>query len=136
LTDAEVRREDARVSFNDLPLLISLLFGAGQCVFGVVVLWYGVRAGRWRRTGIFLLMVLGVWALWSGAAELLVSGMVVAARGHTVPTQAQFARVRAWADGGLIAVSAGLLIPLALFALWKRSQRASTGTSDHVEREG
>jgi hypothetical protein len=113
------------VSFHDIPLLISLIFGAGQVLFGVAVLARGVRRGRWHGTGMFLLMVLGIWALGSGAAELLVSGLAVASRTHGAPTAASVATVRRAADDALIALSIALVVPVALFAVWKRATAGS-----------
>jgi hypothetical protein len=123
------------VSITDLPLLISLVFGAAQCLFGVAVIAYGTRAGRWRRTGLFLLMVLGAWALCSGAAELLVSGMAVAHRFSGMPSATTEDAVRRAADTALVLVSVALLVPLAAFSVWRRVQVGSMASHESAGRK-
>ena len=118
------------MSFINVSLFMSLVFGVAQCVFGVAVLAHGLRANRWRRTGVFLLMVLGAWALCSGTAELLVSCLDVTARAGGVPGPAQLTAVQHTTDMVLIAVSGALLLPLAGFSLWKRLQARRSPTLD------
>jgi hypothetical protein len=109
------------VSFRNLPLVISLVFGAAQAIFGVVVLAHGLRAGRWRRTGTFLLLVLGAWALCSGLAELVVSGMVATARMAGAPEVVRISAVRQAADTALVVATLALLALLLGYSIWRRS---------------
>src|SRR5579862_6715883 len=78
-----------------LSLMLSLLFGAGQVVVGVLLVGYGLRAGRWRRLSLYVALLFGVWCVTSGLAELLVSGMETARHVVGRPSVSAFALWRA-----------------------------------------
>jgi len=99
-------------------LIGSLLFAFAQLAGGGWVVAWGARGGRWRRAGVFVLMLLAAWFVWSGATELFVSGMELAQRLRGAPTAAAFALWRSRADTLL------LIVTLALaglgFLAWRR----------------
>jgi hypothetical protein len=93
-----------------MNLALSLLFGAGQVIAGVLLVRYGARESRWRRASVFLAMLFGVWLATSGLAEVLVSGMESARQLFGGPSAATFALWRSWADRALLYVSVGVLL--------------------------
>lgn len=106
------------------PLIVSLLFGVGQCVVGAGWVARGLRAGRWRRLGLYAAAILGAWFVCSGVAELIVSGLALASAWWGVPTLAALARVRSAADGALLVASVALALALLLYPLWPRLRPA------------
>ncbi|MBF6589779.1 MAG: hypothetical protein IVW57_04515 [Ktedonobacterales bacterium] len=98
-----------------VSLVLSLLFGIGQVVAGVLLTRHGLLAGRWRRASIFLAMLFGVWFATSGLAELLVSGMEASRQLFGTPGHATFALWRGRADRMLVLVTGGALIAALLY---------------------
>lgn len=88
-------------------LVLSLVFGLGQIVVGGLLIAHG--RSRWRRVGVFVVMLAGAWFVCSGAVELFVSGMESAQRISGVPDHATFSLWRGRADTGL-AVATGLIV--------------------------
>lgn len=105
-----------------LSLTISLVFGVGQCVVGAALLIRAVRAHNWRRPSLFVSGILGAWAICSGIAELIVSGLTAfsLASGSTAPSA--LSAVRHAADMALLVASGVLVLPLLLYPLWRRLQ--------------
>ena len=91
-------------------LILSLLFGVGQVVAGVLLVRFGLGKGRWRRPSIYLAMLFGIWLATSGLAELLVSGMEMWRHLFGGPGTATFALWRGRGDGALLAMTIVVLI--------------------------
>jgi hypothetical protein len=111
------------------PLLISLAFGAGQCVVGVALVLRAATGGRWRRPGVYVASVLGAWAICSGLAELVVSGLALCAKVSDMPPAATLAGVRRTADTALLIATGVLVLPLLLYPIglrWRSSRTAAT----------
>jgi hypothetical protein len=113
-------------SFPSANLVLSLLFAMGQIVVGGLLATHGSR--RWRRTGDFVLMLVGVWFVCSGVIELFVSGMETFQRLSGVPDQATFTLWRGRADGALAAATGVLLLVGVVVALsgklsWRRNSQ-------------
>ncbi len=107
-------------SASTLSLAISLVFGVGQCVVGAALLVRALRAHNWQRPAIFVSGILGAWAICSGIAELLVSGLAAFSltSGSTAPSA--LAGVRHLADTALLVASALLALPLLVYPFWRR----------------
>ena len=98
---------------SSLPinLVLSLLFGIGQIVVGAILVVHG--RNRWRRVGVFLLMLVGAWFVCSGIIELFVSGMESLQRIIGAPDHATFTLWRGRADTAL-AVATGIIVVVGL----------------------
>lgn len=125
--DAEVNTlaADALMS-STLTLLISLLFGVGQCAVGAILVRRSVRSGGRNGPSLYLAGLLGAWAICSGLAELLVSGfaLVVQARGASLsPTLAE---VRHLADTALVLITVLLLGLVLAYSLARRMRWGKT----------
>ncbi len=118
------------------PLIISLLFGVGQCAVGAILVARGLRAGRWRRLGLYAAAILGAWFVCSGVAELIVSGLALASAWWSVPTLAALARARSVADGALLVASGALALALPLYPLWLRLRPAQPRADRQREEQG
>src|SRR5262249_44936853 len=132
-------RASERPSRPMFSLIGSLLFAVAQLAGGGWVVAWGARGGRWRRTGAFLLMLLGAWFFWSGATELFVSGMELAQRLRGVPTAATFAAWRSRADTLLVLVTVALALAGVLFLALRRAGALGPGPhreGGDVGREG
>jgi len=105
-------------------LALSLLFGVGQIVVGA--LFVANARNRWRRAGVFLLALVGVWFICSGVIELFVSGMETAQRLSGVPDHAAFSLWRGRADTTL-AIATGILLLIGVIVAlsgklsWRRN---------------
>jgi hypothetical protein len=101
-------------------LILSLIFGAAQLTLGAVVAARLLRGGRWRVTAQFALLLISLWFVCSGLAELLVSGMEAMQRivGH--PSPVAFTLWRGRIDAGLLIATAALCVALCLFPLLRR----------------
>jgi uncharacterized membrane protein len=112
---------------SSLNLALSLLFGVGQIVVGGVLVAQGRR--RWRRGSVFLVMLVGVWFVCSGAIELFVSWMESLQRVTGAPGSQTFALWRAHADSALV-VATGLIVLCGILAVvsgkltWRRNSSA------------
>ena len=111
-------------SFLSINLVLSLLFGVGQIVVGVILVVHG--RNRWRRAGVFLLMLVGAWFVCSGIIELFVSGMESLQHISGVPDHATFALWRGRADTALavatgIIVVVGILVGVSGRLSWRRN---------------
>ncbi len=100
-------------SFLPINLILSLLFGVGQIVVGAFLVVHG--RNRWRRAGVFLLMLVGAWCVCSGIIELFVSGMESLQRISGVPDRATFTLWRGHADTAL-AVATGVIVAVGVLA--------------------
>ncbi|HEY1391174.1 MAG TPA: hypothetical protein VGF38_21740 [Ktedonobacterales bacterium] len=98
-------------SLLPINLALSLLFGVGQIVVGAILVVHG--RNRWRRVGVFLLMLVGTWFVCSGIIELFVSGMESLQRIVGAPDNATFTLWRGHADTGL-AVATGIIVVFGL----------------------
>lgn len=111
-------------SFSSVNLALSLLFGVGQVVAGSLLVAHGRK--RWRRAGVFLLMLAGAWFVCSGAIELFVSGMESMQRISGTPDRATFSLWRGRADT-VLAVATGLILLVGVIAAlsgrlsWRRN---------------
>lgn len=106
-----------------INLVLSLLFGIGQIVVGVILVVHG--RNRWRRVGVFLLMLVGAWFVCSGVIELFVSGMESLQHISGVPDAATFTLWRGRADTALavatgIIVVVGILVAVSGRLSWRR----------------
>ena len=114
---------------SPVNLALSLLFGVGQIVVGALFLAHG--RNRWRRAGVFLLMLAGAWCICSGVIELFVSGMESVQRLSGSPDQATFSLWRGRADTGL-AIATGLILLIGLVGAlsgklsWRRNASSSS----------
>lgn len=95
-------------SFSAVNLLLSLLFGVGQIVVGGALVLQGRR--RWRRAGVFVMMLAGAWFVCSGFIELFVSGMESLQRLSGLPDHATFSIWRGRADAVLAAATVALVL--------------------------
>src|SRR5690348_13537675 len=107
-----------------INLILSLLFGVGQIVVGAFLVVHG--RNRWRRAGVFLLVLVGTWFVCSGIIELFVSGMESLQRISGVPDPATFALWRGRADTALavatgIIVVVGILVGVSGRLTWRRN---------------
>lgn len=113
-------------SFSSVNLALSLLFGVGQIVVGVLLVRHGWT--RWRRGGVFVMMLAGAWFVCSGVIELFVSGMEALQRISGVPDHSTFSLWRGRADRTL-AVATGALLLLGIVVLlsgrlsWRRNSQ-------------
>ena len=98
---------------TQIMLLFSLIFGGGQVVVGVALMFYGASKGRWRRLRSFGLTLAGAWLFTSGAIEIFVSGMETSQRFTGAPSPTIFALWRGRADFLLLVIT----VVLALLAL-------------------
>jgi hypothetical protein len=105
-------------STSGASLLISLVFGVGQCVVGVALVLRAARRGRWRRFGIFVSGMLGAWAICSGLAELVVSGYALSMASGGSVAQHALEDVRRTADTSLLIASGALVLLLCVYPLW------------------
>src|SRR5215813_3597187 len=101
-------RRDAVMLFSDLSLLLSLIFGCCQVILGTAVVQHIVRTRRWPSRGAYLLLLISLWFVCSGVAELSVSGMEAMRRLLDMPNTVTLARWRGLVDGALI-IATGLL---------------------------
>lgn len=111
-------------SVSPINLALSLLFGVGQIVVGALFVAHG--RSRWRRAGVFLLMLVGAWFVCSGVIELFVSGMESVQRLSGVPDHAAFSLWRGRADTALAVATVALLLTGLVVAMsgrlsWRRS---------------
>jgi hypothetical protein len=125
--DAEVNTLAADAFMSSAPsLLISLLFGVGQCAVGAILVRRSLRSGIRGGPSIVFAGLLGVWAICSGLAELLVSGfaLVVQTRGASLsPTLAE---VRRLADTALVLITVVLLGLVAAYSLARATRWGKT----------
>ena len=98
-------------SLLPINLILSLLFGVGQIVVGAFLAVHG--RNRWRRAGVFLLMLVGMWLVCSGIIELFVSGMESLQHISGVPDLATFTLWRGRADTAL-AVATGVIVVVGI----------------------
>lgn len=110
-------------SLLPINLILSLLFGVGQIVVGAFLVVHG--RNRWRRAGVFLLMLVGTWFVCSGIIELFVSGMETLQRNSGVPDHATFTLWRGRADTTLavatgVIVAVGVLVGVSGRLSWRR----------------
>jgi hypothetical protein len=103
-----------------LSLILSLIFGAAQLVLGAVVVARLLRGGRWRAAARFALLLICLWFVCSGLAELLVSGMEAMQRISGHPSAPAFALWRGRIDAGLLIATAALFVALCLYPLLRR----------------
>jgi hypothetical protein len=103
-----------------LSLALSLIFGAGQLIFGSLVARQMLRGGRWRIAGRYLLLLVSLWFVCSGVAELLVSGMEMARRLTAHPSASAFTTWRSRIDAALLVASVALFVALCLYPLVRR----------------
>jgi hypothetical protein len=108
-----------------VSLALSLLFGVGQVLVGGGLAWHGARRGRWRRSGVFVVMLVGAWFFCSGLVELFVSGMEALQRLSGGPDAATFALWRARADVVLLVWT--ILLAVAGLAYLVASKRGMLG---------
>jgi hypothetical protein len=101
---------------SPLSLVLSLVFGIGQLVVGVGVTRWVLAARRWRRPSLFVLLLLAIWFVCSGAAELFVSGMESLHLLAGWPRTSAFTLWRARADVALLAVTVALVVALIVYA--------------------
>lgn len=89
---------------------------------GAALLVRALRAHNWRRPSLFVSGILGAWAICSGIAELIVSGLTAfsLASGSSAPSA--LAGVRHAADTALLVASGVLVLPLLLYPVWRRLQ--------------
>jgi hypothetical protein len=107
-----------------MNLILSLLFGIGQVIAGVLLVRYGAREGRWRRARVFLMLLFGVWFATSGLAELVVSGMETARQLIGAPSAASFALWRERADRTLLYITIAVLVAAVAHPLLTRLEAA------------
>ena len=110
-------------SLLSINLVLSLLFGVGQIVVGAFLVVHG--RNRWRRAGVFLLMLVGAWFVCSGIIELFVSGMESLQHISGVPDPATFTLWRGRADTALavatgVIVVVGILVGVSGRLSWRR----------------
>ena len=108
---------------SPVNLALSLLFGVGQIVVGALFVAHG--RNRWRRAGVFLVMLVGAWFVCSGVIELFVSGMESLQRLSGVPDHAAFSLWRGRADTALAVATGVILLVGGVVALsgklsWRR----------------
>jgi hypothetical protein len=109
-----------------MSLVLSLLFGVGQIGAGCLLVAHGRR--RWRRGGVFVLMLVGIWFVCSGATELFVSGMEACQQIGVGPDTATFILWRGRADT-LLAVATGIILlsGILIAVIGKVSWRRNVG---------
>ena len=81
--------------------------------------------GLWRRAGLFVLLLIALWFVCSGLAELLVSGMEAARRLWGAPSAATFALWRGRVDAALLSATVVLLLALLVYPLLQRLLRGN-----------
>lgn len=96
-----------------INLILSLVFGAGQIVAGVLVTRNMLAGGSWRRPRALLLIAVSCWFIASGVCELFVSGMETAQSVGGTPSPATLALWRGCADEALLGVSVALVVLFA-----------------------
>ena len=113
-------------SVSPINLALSLLFGAGQIVVGILLVTHG--RNQWRRAGVFILILVGAWFLCSGVVESFVSGMEALQRLSGVPDRVEFNLWRGRADTAL-AVATGVILLVGIVVAmsgrlsWRRGAR-------------
>ena len=103
-----------------LSLLLSLLFGMAQVAGGGAVAWWLLArrcAGEPRR---FVLLLIAVWFVCSGIAELFVSGMETAHQVSGQPPVRAIALWRGYADAALLLVTLALVAALPVYLVVRR----------------
>lgn len=103
-----------------INLILSLVFGVGQVVVGLLVARRLLTGGAWRRPNLLALLLVCCWFVASGICELFVSGMESARSLVGTPTLATFDVWRARADDTLLGVSVALVVFFVAYALVSR----------------
>jgi hypothetical protein len=101
--------------------VLSLLFALAQIVAGVFVARRIFFRRLWRKPGPFVLLLIALWFVCSGIAELFVSGMEAVRRLHSGPDAATFNLWRGRADTLLLAATILLFAALLAFPLARRA---------------
>lgn len=117
---------------QEVSLALSLVFAVVQLVAGGVVATRAIRHGGWRQAHRFVLFLIALWFLSSGAIELFVSGMEAGHLTRGVPTVATFALWRARADSLLLWATLLLVLSLLVYPAARRvihARRTQTPTS-------
>lgn len=109
-----------------INLVLSLIFGLGQVVVGLVVAWRLMAGKAWRRPSMLLLLTVSCWFVASGITELFVSGMETAQTVSGALSEATFALWRARADDLLLAASVALVVGFAVWYAALRLRGAAT----------
>lgn len=114
-------------SFSTVNLVLSLVFGVGQIVVGSLLVAHG--RNRWRRAGVFVLMLAGAWFVCSGIIELFVSGMESLQHLSGMPGRATFSLWRGRADTALVVATGAILLigiggVLSGRVSWRRNREA------------
>lgn len=99
---------------------MSLLFGVAQVVVGAAVAVRLLPRKPWRFGGQFLLLLICLWFLCSGFAELAVSGMEVARALGGAPSAQEFVAWRGRFDALLLVATAALAVALLVRAVLAR----------------
>jgi hypothetical protein len=101
---------------SPVSLVLSLAFGVGQVIVGLGVARWVLLARRWRKASLFVLLLLALWFVCSGIAELFVSGMETLRLITRWPALAAFTLWRGRADAALLAATVVLLAALLAHA--------------------
>lgn len=107
-----------------MNLILSLLFGFGQLIIGGIL---ALRMRHWHTFRIFVLFIVSLWFVGSGATEIIVSGMETCQRLIGVPDTSTFALWRGRADALLLAFTLALGLFLSTYPIHSRLFSARTG---------
>ena len=119
-------------TLSDLSLLLSLAFGGGQVLIGAFVARGIIATQRWRSPGAYLLLLVCLWFVCSGVAELIVSGLEAARRLTGAPNTATVARWRGAVDGALIGATLVLGVAMLAYPLLRRVDRLRRRGADEA----
>lgn len=106
-----------------INLILSLVFGLGQIIVGVLPAYYLLAGRRYREWRVVLMTFVGLWFVGSGAIELFVSGMESSQRLSGAPTAVTFALWRSHADSTLLVVTLTLALGMAAYLVYLAALR-------------
>ena len=106
-----------------MNLILSLLFGFGQLIIGGILV---LQMRHWHTFRIFVLFVVSLWFVGSGATEIVVSGMEACQRLIGIPDASTFALWRGRADAMLLAFTLALGIFFCTYPIRSRLFAAKT----------
>jgi hypothetical protein len=118
---------------SPLSLALSLVFGLGQLAAGIGVTRWTLVARRWRRASYFVLLLIALWFVCSGLAELFVSGTEALHQSAGWPTAAASALWRRRADTALLAATIILTLSLLVYLAARFAATRRVGTTRNPE---
>lgn len=106
-----------------INLILSLVFGLGQIIVGVLPAYYLLAGRRYREWRVGLLTCVGLWFVVSGVIELFVSGMESSQRLTGAPSAVTFALWRSHADSALIVATLTLALGMVAYLAYLAALR-------------